>query len=149
MKRWTAVLASFALLGGALGGFAPSAQASRQQQWLGVDQDFVLTWSDRFVIGGTPCEIDSSQGGYVSNGVVSGSLYLRGCDRADTIDQFGRRTFTFIDTTGVERCMGEVSFVYNADATTGTSTWNIDHSVPGFDCRSVGQTVEVNIYRQE
>ena len=150
MKRWMTVLAGSALFGSVLSGvFAPGVQASRQQQWLGVDQDLVLTWPGQFVAGEEPCAIDSPKAGYVSNGVVSGNLYLRGCDRADTTTASGISTFTFIDTTGAERCMGEVSFAYNTQATAGTSTWRIEHPVPGFECRSTGQTVQVNIYREE
>ncbi len=121
-------------------GFAPStvAQSHIGGQWVDSSGNLAVTVIDRW---GRSCANGTANASYQVAGGSEGFLYPDDCE-----DNSGRSRF--VDTTGVERCVGFSMWRGGASGPSRTrdTTWTIEAAVPGFSCSTVGQVYNIKLH---
>lgn len=86
------------------------------------------------------CYIGKVSATYRVHNGSSGVLIPLNCSGADAEASIPHK---FVDTSGKERCVGRMTSIFGYNWS--TTRWEIDGSVPGYFCSTVGKTFNVKV----
>jgi len=92
---------------------------------------------------GSNCSTVNPVATYQGRNGASGILYALTCEGLGGDVYFDK----FIDTRGAERCLGRLTTYYTSSSKGIVTRWQIDGTVPGYKCTTVGQTFEIERMR--